>query len=250
MISADQPTIFDKTKLATALSSREDGNTSAKWSSPAEAEQVVAKIADSIGVKPESIAVMAVADNQDAWDEIADVTSTDSVGLHDLTKRIAADALVTNVPGLGLLLSVGDCNAVVVHDPVHNVLSVVHLGWQSTTADLATKIVQHLQQKYQSSAADLRIYFSPAIKAESYIFKKPSQSDNPAWKDFLKPAPTGVGIDLPGYNRQRFIDAGVLPEHIEVSPVDTGTSDNYFSHYRSVRSDLVEGRFALLAALK
>jgi hypothetical protein len=41
----------------------------------------------------------------------------------------------------------------------------------------------------------------------------------------------------------------VLPEHIEVSPVNTAISDEYYSHYRSVRSGEPEGRFALLVGL-
>lgn len=197
----------------------------------------------------DAITVMTVGANQDAWDEIVDVTSKEGRGVIDLDERVAADALVTNVPGAGLLLPVGDCNAVAVHDPVHNVLAVVHLGWQSTVAELATKIVQYLQQKYHSSAADLRVYVSPSIRAESYVFETVSQSDDPAWKDFLKPMDGGIGVDLPGYNRQRFIEAGVLPEHIEVAPTDTATSDNYFSHYRAMRNGESEGRFALLARL-
>lgn len=250
MIKTDQPTIFDSQKLSVVLSSKADGNTRPEWGPQADVEQTVGKLARDIPVSSENIVVMNVGAHTDAWDEIEDVTSAKGRGLIDPDERIEADALVTNVPGVALLLPVADCNAVVIHDPQQSVLALVHLGWQSTVAGLATKVIQHMQQKYRSSAPNLRIYFSPAIKAGSYIFDDVKQVNDPGWKDFLQKSNKGIGVDLPGYNRQRCIDAGVLPEHIEVSPVNTATSDEYYSHYRSVRSGEPEGRFAVLAALK
>lgn len=249
MISSDQPTIFDTQKVRVVVSSKSDGNTKPEWGSLEETQQVIGKLARSIDLDTAHVVVMDVGANQSVWDEIVDITSAEGRGVSDPSSRVPADALVTNIPNVGLLLPVADCNAVAIHDPVRNVLAVVHLGWQSTVAELATKTVQYLQHKYQSSALDLRIYLSPAIKAESYVFEKVSQSDDSAWKGFLHKTDKGYSVDLPGYNRQRFIEAGVLPEHIEVSPVNTATSNNYYSHYRAVRSGEPEGRFALLARL-
>lgn len=250
MVKTDQPTIFDSDKIAVILSSKADGNTRPEWGPQADVEEVVGKLAKELNLAPDHVVVMNVGAHQSAWDEIADITSADGQGLTDPDERVEADALVTTVPGAALLLPVADCNAVVIHDPEQNVLALVHLGWQSTVADLATKIVQYLQQKYRSSAPNLRIYFSPAIKAESYVFDSVKQADDPAWKPFLQKTDKGIGVDLPGFNRQRFVDAGVLPEHIQVSPVNTATSDEYYSHYRAVRSGEPEGRFAVLVALK
>lgn len=249
MIAVDQPTIFDKRKVRVAVSSKQDGNTRPELTTLDESKAAVGKLAVAVNLPMDRIAVMSVVAHQDTWDEIVDVTDAQGDGLAAVEDRIPADALVTNVPDVGLLLSVADCNAVAIHDPVRNVLAVVHLGWQSTVVDLATKVIQHLQRKYQSSANDLRIYVSPSIRAESYVFDHVRQQKDPVWKDFLQVADKGIGVDLPGFNRQRFIDVGVLPEHIEVCSANTATSDNYFSHYRSVRTGEPEGRFALLARL-
>lgn len=249
MIAADQPTIFDTHKVRVVVSDAADGNTRHEWGPEAEVQQAIAGIAKAAGVPVDRIVVMDVAVNQQQWDSIADITDSRGRGVDNPHDREAADALVTQMPGLGLLLPVGDCSAVAIHDPIQGVLAVVHLGWKSTVAGLATKIVQHLQRSYRSSATDLRVYFSPAIKAESYIFNEVSQVGDPSWKDFLHKTDAGVGVDLPGYNRQRFIDAGVLPQHIEISTINTATSNKYYSHYRSVRAGEPEGRFALLAYL-
>lgn len=251
MITTDQPTIFDANKVHVVVTSKQDGHL--KSNSAEDVQDVSARIravAEKADLPFDSIMALNVAARQDAWDEIVDVTTKPDHALVAWDERVVSDALVTNISDVVLLLPVADCNAVAIHDPIKQVLAVVHLGWQSTVAELATKIVQHLQQKYQSSATDLRIYISPSIRAESYIFEEASQADDPAWQPFLRRSEKGVGIDLPGYNRQKFIDAGVLPEHIELSPINTATSDNYFSHYRAVRSGEPDGRFALLARLK
>ncbi len=250
MIKSDQPTIFDKSKVNVLLSSKSDGNTRPEWGPQEDVEQVVGTLAKQMNVPVENIVVMNVGGDQDVWDEIADVTSAKGQGLFDPNDRIVADAVVTSAPGTVLMLPVADCNAVAIHDPVQNVLALVHLGWQSTVAELATKVVQHLQQKYRSSATTMRIYFSPAIKAESYIFDDVSQANDPAWEGFLQKFDKGIGVDLPGFNRARFIEAGVPAENIEVSQVNTATSDEYYSHYRSVRTGEPEGRFSLLVSLR
>jgi copper oxidase (laccase) domain-containing protein len=250
MITQDQPTIFDPAKVRAILTSRQDGTTKASTDDVTEVTDNLRKVADVAGIDFDGIVAMNVGAHDDQWDEIADIASRPDHALISQEDRVICDAIVTRTPGVTLLLPVADCNAVGVHDPVQGVIALVHLGWKSTVAELATKIVQHLQQKYGSSATDLRVFFSPAIKSESYIFESVGQADSPDWKPFLHQAKNGVGVDLPGYNRQRFIDAGVPPEHIQTSPVNTATSENYYSHYRSVRSGEPEGRFALLVGLK
>lgn len=251
MVAKDQPTIFDTHKLTTFVTSRSDGNMKSNGADDlAETTKHIQAVAKTAGLNPDSIVAMNVGAHANTWDEIVEATVLPGHALISIDDRVVCDALVTHTPGLVMLLPVADCNAVVVHDPVKNVAALVHLGWQSTVAELATKIVQYLQRTYQSSATDLRIYLSPAIKAESYIFDTVSQANDAAWKQFLHATDKGVGIDLPGYNRQRFIEAGVLPEHIQVSPVNTATSADYFSHYRAVRTDEPDERFAVLVSIK
>ena len=167
---------------------------------------------------------------------------------------IIADALVTNQPGIALLLLTADCNPIILFDPNNRVLALAHAGWQSTDVHLAEKVVWHMQQQYGSKPADIRVYIGPAIKKESYVFVKPQQADWPAWKPFLSKAGEDgeVAIDLPGYNRQQLLDAGVLADHIQVCPTDTATDPDYFSHYRATRSgDLTDdGRFATVCMMK
>lgn len=252
MIQAHQPTIFDTTKLRTVISSRADGNVGVKWGSFDKVAATMTQIVGRVGATLDQLAAMNVTD-QIAWDTIVDVDGRAAgLGSRDPNDRPLADALVTNTPGLCLLLQTADCHPVIMHDPVHQVAALVHLGWQSTTVDLAYKVAQHLKQKYEAEPGDIRVYIGPAIKAESYIFKETlSQETDIAWQPFLRKTEKGVGIDLLGFNRRRLKEAGVAEQHIEVCPVDTALDKRYFSHYRAARSDGAEpeGRFATVCML-
>jgi copper oxidase (laccase) domain-containing protein len=114
-------------------------------------------------------------------------------------------------------------------------------------------VAEYLQDKYQSKATDLLVYCGPAIKAESYIFKdEPKQASDPAWQSYLHKTDGGTGIDLLGFIVARLQAAGVPVQNIETSPVDTATSDNYFSHYRATRNHNKDddGRFATICMLR
>lgn len=251
MIASDQPRIFDESRVKVRVSSRGDGTM--KSNGAGDIEEVTANMkafASQAGLAFDRLVAMNVGAHADVWDEIVTVTEPAGRPLIAIEDRLIADALVTTRRDVVLVLPVADCNAVAIHDPVKEVLAVVHLGWQSTVADLASKIVSHLHAQYMSQPSDLRVYISPSIRAESYVFDKVSQQDDARWRPFLHKTDAGVGIDLPGYNRQLCIEAGVLPEHIQLTPVNTAASEDYFSHYRAVRSGEPDGRFALFAALQ
>ena len=251
MIKRDQPNIFNSLNLQAIVSSKSDGNTKPEWGPLAQTTTNIEKIIVGVGAELENVVIMNVGADQTHWDTIREVTIRDSgAGGRDPKTRIVADALVTNTPGLALLLPTADCNPVIMYDPTHHALALVHLGWQSTVAGLAQKTLSFMRQAYNVDPAQLLVYFGPAIKATSYVFDAPlDQADDLAWQPFLQKTPQGIGIDLGGYNRQQLYEVGVKPAHVQICPVDTATSADYFSHYRSVRTGEPEGRFATVCKL-
>lgn len=252
MIRADQPTKFSPRKLRAAVSSKVDGNIMPKYSTNRGAVNNLLQFVALAGIKLEQTVIMNVSDHT-SWDTITDVDQSHSgAGAFDPETRPVTDAMVTTQKGLALLLPTADCYPVIMHDPKHEVLALVHLGWQSTEADLVLKLVQHLQNKYKTNPAELLVYFGPAIKAESYVFEGPvDQEKDIAWQPFLRKTKAGIGIDLTGYNLQKLAEVGVSLDNIEICATDTATSPDYFSHYRSSRSRGVEpeGRFATVCML-
>lgn len=250
MIQADQPTIFNSIRFTTAVSSKEDGNM--KYGLTEDAAQNLERFIEKVQQPPGKVAVIYVND-PNGWDVIHEVTPMDATGALTPEARVHADAFITNVPNILMVLPTADCTPIVIYDPTTHAVALVHLGWQSTEADLAYKVVQRMCERYDSKPEDLQVYAGPSIRAESYIFDKPlKQADNPAWQPFLYKVDAGTAIDLIGFNRQRLLDAGVLAGRIEICPVNTATSNNYFSHYRAVRTgnSIDDGRFVTICVLQ
>lgn len=252
MLKADQPTIFDKTKLLTAVSSAEDDNLSLARG-PADLVLPARKRwLDKLGLSLDQLVVMDVT-HPGAWDAIIEVSAADRAkGATEQQTTIQADALVTNEADVALFLLTADCQPVIIHDPVHHAVALVHLGWQSVDAELPRKIVEFMAERYGSQPAELKVYIGPAIKADSYIQPIAYQAGDSRWHPYIQELQDGFRIDISGFTKAQLLAAGIAGHNLEISPVDTATNGDYFSHYRSVRSDGAEpeARFATLCMLK
>src|SRR5262245_7864917 len=54
------------------------------------------------------------------------------------------DALVTNVPGILLAVSVADCTPALVFDPENGVVAAIHAGWKGTASGLVRKTLDQM----------------------------------------------------------------------------------------------------------
>ena len=73
------------------------------------------------------------------------------------------DALITDLPGITLLIRVADCVPIVLFDPVRRVVAVVHAGWKGTLADIVSATVERMCVHYGCRAADLLAGIGPSI---------------------------------------------------------------------------------------
>ncbi len=74
-----------------------------------------------------------------------------------------ADGLMTDLPGVTLLVYTADCIPVLFYDPVRRVAAAVHAGWRGTAAVIAAVAVETLEREFGSCPADLRAAVGPAI---------------------------------------------------------------------------------------
>lgn len=244
MIRTDQPTIFPD-DLLVRVSSITDGTMLDRTGSTP--PDVVAKnraIFCDINDIPSEATVLQeiVYDDHQSYDRIVTVTKKDTV---QFQSSVAADALFTQESGIGLLLPVADCVATVVFDPVLRSLALVHLGRHSTLTDLVSLIVSQFVET-GSNAADLLVWMSPSAGSETYRLDHFDAENQARWQDFCERKADGVYIDMAGYNRERFVDAGVTPRNIQLSTVNTMTDKAYFSH----ASGDTGGRMAVLASMR
>ncbi len=172
-------------------------------------------------------------------------------GMKEKETAMIGEALITNTPGTFLFLMTGDCFPVAYHDPIKKVVALAHLGWRPADRKLAGKVVERMQEVFGSDPENIKVAIGPGIHAQSYVFMDPVQKNAPHMGAYLTSLETGeTSIDLMLCIEDHLLDAGIVRAHLLTSPHDTGTSTEYFSHYRAVRAKEQDGRFVTILGLK
>ena len=73
------------------------------------------------------------------------------------------DALITNEPGVALVVFTADCTPILLHDPVTGAVGAVHAGWKGTALGIAEKTVEAMVREFDCNPADIRAAIGPNI---------------------------------------------------------------------------------------
>jgi len=164
----------------------------------------------------------------------------------------AADALVTDVPGLPLCVTVADCVPLAVYDPLNRAVGLAHAGWKGTTAKIALRTVEAMRRAFGSEPAALRAAIGPSIGPQSYevgseVVDRVRDSFGAGAGELLAPRPGGRALlDLWQANRLALLEAGLALANVEVAGVSTADRlDSFYSH----RAEGPTGRFCAVIAV-
>ena len=148
-----------------------------------------------------------------------------------------ADAVVSNTPGLALVISTADCLPVLFYDPLTGAVGAAHCGWRGTVKGVAAATVHRLTELYGSNPADLRVAFGPAISKPNYqvgaeVIAEFEQAGFPA--SVYKPDGSGrFLLDVAAANRWALLGLGVNSEHLWATGLCTyADPERFFSHRR------------------
>ena len=162
-----------------------------------------------------------------------------------------ADALITSVPGLVLVIMVADCVPLVLFDPVRRVLACVHAGWAGTVRGVTSAAVQQLRA-LGTDPADLLVGVGPSIGPDRYqvgadVVAAARTAFGSRLGEVVRPDGTGAwNFDLWQANLIQLTEAGVPASQVQLGGLDTGPGTAFFSH----RSEGPCGRFAVLARIE
>jgi hypothetical protein len=78
------------------------------------------------------------------------------------------DALITDTPGLGLLLRFADCVPVLLYDPDHRAAGLAHAGWRGTAAGVIPACVRAMTAAFGTRPRHLWAGIGPAIGPDHY----------------------------------------------------------------------------------
>lgn len=73
------------------------------------------------------------------------------------------DGLVTNTPGLALMIFTADCTPLLFHDPVTGAVGAAHAGWKGTAAAIGAKTVEAMVKHYGCRPENIHAAIGPNI---------------------------------------------------------------------------------------
>lgn len=147
-----------------------------------------------------------------------------------------ADGLITDLPGVALVIFGADCLPILFHDPVRRVIAACHAGWRGTASGIAERVVEKMAF-YGCKPEDIRAALGPAIgqccfETHEDVPNAMTSALGVSVTPYIRPGEPGkFHVDLKGINQMRLTRKGLLPEHIDCTDHCTACDANrYWSH--------------------
>lgn len=253
--------IFPEEIFVHGISTRHGGVSTGQWDSlnlglhvedvPEHVVENRRRFAAALGVKAENI----VTCQQVHGDRIARVTEKDlGAGSVNFAQSIPdTDALVTNVPGMPLMLFFADCVPILLADPVHRAVGLAHGGWKGTVQSIGAKTVQRMAKEFGSRPEDMVAAIGPSIGSCCYqvgaeVADK-FRAAFPAFADRILTEKDGdIRLNLQLANGLQLEAAGLKKENIAYADVCTACNNRQFFSYRADMGKT--GRIAAVIGVK
>ena len=188
-------------------------------------------LSDALGFSPQKM----VLANQIHTDIVRVVGDEDCVGSLSHRDYPECDALVTNTPGVTLVVFTADCTPVLFFDPVTHAVGAAHAGWRGTAAGIAAKTVDVMVEAFGCRRENIRAAIGPNIGTCCFETDRdvPDAMRAALGKDaepFIHPENRKFHVDLKGINALWLRRSGVT--NIEISTDCTACSHNRFWSHR------------------
>ena len=148
-----------------------------------------------------------------------------------------ADGLITDVPGITLVVFGADCATILLCDPVRRVVSAVHAGWRGTALGIVSRTVETMVRDYGCERKDILAAIGPCISKCCFeTGQEVPQAMTAALGEEALPYIEKLNnekykVDLKGLNALWLRHSDILTTNIDISPDCTLCSpDKYWSH--------------------
>ncbi len=159
------------------------------------------------------------------------------------------DALITDQPGVLLVVRTADCVPVLFTDQERGVIGAVHAGWRGILQGIVPETIEACIQRYQARIASMAFALGPSIGSCCYEIDAavhgPLTERYPNFLDVLQAV--GVGkwlLDLRKLVCNQILSKGVSIRAIEEINYCTFCRDEWFYSYRrdgKVRGTMLSG---------
>lgn len=163
---------------------------------------------------------------------------------------LQADIILTDRPGITLMMRFADCVPILLHDPVHKIIGIAHAGWIGTVNGIARIAVEAMQVHFDSKPDDILAAIGPSIGPDHYIVGpdvvlQARQAFGQDASNLLGERAGAIYFDLWAANRLTLEQAGV--KQIEMAGLCTAChTEDWYSHRAEAGRT---GRFGAIIAL-
>jgi len=153
----------------------------------------------------------------------------DAIPEKDLPTAGEADAMITNQPGLCLVIRTADCVPVFLFDNSKQILGAIHSGWKGTLLEITRKTLRMMVFVFGTDPADIKAYILPSIGPESYqvnrdVFDLFNRGRHESAGNLYLDLWENIGLSL--------VDEGVRAKNIFNSGICTHRHNNEFYSHR------------------
>jgi YfiH family protein len=168
---------------------------------------------------------------------------------HRGTRISEVDALLTNAPGIPLLLRYADCVPIFFFDPIQRAVGIAHAGWRGTVMQIVAKTARTMFDAFGTRPRDLTAYLAPSIgpccyRVDADVIARVRAAFDDA-DALLIAQPDGTHFDLWQANAQQLSALGI--EQIEIAQVCTAHHTEDWYSWRAERGKT--GRFEAIIAI-
>ncbi len=162
-----------------------------------------------------------------------------------------ADVILTDTPGVTLLMRFADCVPIMLFDPGHQAIGLVHAGWMGTVRRVVQSAVRGMIENFDSDPREIRAGLGPSVGPDHYevgedVVAKVRGEFAHADSRYLRSKQASFYLDLWSANHDQLRELGV--RHIERAGICTACRiEDWYSH-RAENGRT--GRFGALIGLK
>ncbi len=153
------------------------------------------------------------------------------------SKRVKADAIITNQKKLPIAILTADCVPILVYDDTSKIIAAIHAGWKGAYKGIIDNVIRFMIKK-GSKIKNIHAAIGPSISQKNYNVKKDFLKrflkKNKKNKVFFKKRKNLIYFNLPKYVKSQLISNKISNiDHINIDTYDY--KNNFFSARRSLR---------------
>ena len=153
------------------------------------------------------------------------------------SKRVKADAIITNQKKLPIAILTADCVPILIYDDALKIIAAIHAGWRGAYKGIINNVIKFMIKK-GSKIENIHAAIGPSISQKNYNVKrdflKKFLKKNKKNKVFFKKRKNLIYFNLPKYVKSQLISNKISNiDHINIDTYDY--KNNFFSARRSLR---------------